>query len=67
MLDDEVVSPTIVWLKSLRNYPWPQSWHYYGDYEDFGVTDEEWDSAFNNSAKNREAISMIPQLQFKRR
>jgi hypothetical protein len=61
MLDPDVTTSVTHFLRSLETCPKPTFWHFD---DEVGMTDEEWDSAFSNFAKNREAISSIPQLHF---
>jgi hypothetical protein len=55
-----------VWNQYLFDIRVPRQtfWHFDDDY---GLTNEEWDSAFGNFLKNQEAIRRIPEMHFQRR
>jgi hypothetical protein len=63
-LDPETVYRTVDYLRILKNVPWPQSCHYD---DDFGMTNEEWDSAFGNFSRNQRTIQKVPELHLHRR
>jgi hypothetical protein len=66
-LDRDIADYGIDFANGLADIPSPKSWCHHGDLEDTPVTDEEWESAFNNFPKALEAIKRVPEMHLERR